>query len=471
MVVYCGIKTPIRMAPAIIGRLFGRVVPADVVEPASLGPLAARAVLTAHNLVRRDDDNRPDPSRGVVDPHNINNTVMFVLFGLIGASFVVLGIWFFFWARNGGFYFKENDWDDYKTTVMRRRGPNGTILSNATPSTNLGGGSIYKDVDDGTTVSASTRYRDGRNHRHNDDDDNRTDITSSSYMTGITAGVSNIGARDARRKKKEARDRERERRREEKAMAKAEKKAVERGEGKSASRKVGADGALIDEEAEELAKEQLRSYRHERPARVGGINKESDASTWDGSTNPSASSAGARSERTEASELLGDRQRTPTSTPTKKSGGIRKVYSTADKVANREAEREAERVRAEARRLQEKGRAHMSAVSSAAGSGSGSAAAAPRRDFSFQRGHVDDRDQFAMRRIEENDEDRHRHHVPGSYVGSDYTGSEVGTKAYHHPIPELAPSSLSGNGVQTQDFGYQDDKRRQRRGGGYRRGQ
>lgn len=457
------------MAPAIIGSLFGRAVPAEVVDPTSLGPLAACAVLTAHNLVRRQDDNRPDPSRGVVDPHNINNTVMFVLFGFIGASFVILGIWFFFWAKNGGFYFKENDWDDYKSTVLRRRGPNGTILSNATPSTDLGGGSIYKDVDDRTTVSASTRYRDG--------DDGRTDITDSTYMTGITAGVSNIGAREARRKKKEARDRERERRREEKAQAKEEKKAAKRGEGNN-SRKVGADGALIDEEAEEQAKEHLRNYRHERPARVGGINAESDASTWDGSTNPSASSAGTRSERTEASELLGDRQRTPTSTPNKKSGGIRKVYSTADKVADREQER----IRAEARRLQEKGRSHMSSAGS-------SSSSAPRRDFSFARGQTDDRERFAMRRIEENessvvsgstayDDDRererdrrrsHRHHVPGSYVGSEDAGSEVGTKSYHHPIPELTSSSVSGSGIEANDFAYQDDKRRQRRGGGYRR--
>lgn len=530
------------MAPAIIQGLIGRATGA--VDAASLGPLAARAVLTARNLVpRKDNGPRPDPSRGVVNPHEINNGAVFALFGLIGAGFVIGGIWFFFWAKNGGFYFKENDWEDYKSTVLRRTGPNGTILSNVTPSTNLGGGSVYKDVDDGTTTVSGGSEGLLRGHRgggrYHDHDDSRTEVTDDTYMTGITAGVSDIGAREKRRKKKEARDRERERRREEKARLKQEKEDAKAG--KKSRRKVGADGALIDEEAEAEAMEHLRSYRHEKPARVGGINKESEGSQWDGS-NPSASSAGTRTEVSEpipsklrssqrqhrrghdaadaapeddasgvTSELLGDKQRTQTTTTTtttaKKSGGnsggIRKVYSTADKVANRESER----MRAEARRLQEKGRAAMAAApppsssvasSSQASSSQASSNQLPRRDYSFQRG-PDERRGFAMRRIEEAevessvasaaDEGRSRSKsrtrsksrwppdagaakssVPGSWVegGSDVggTNSEVGTKSYHHPIPELTGSSLSGSGIATNDFAYQDDKRRSRRAAG-----
>ncbi|KAF3345074.1 hypothetical protein VdG2_06687 [Verticillium dahliae VDG2] len=100
--------------------------------------------LAAAILRRADepsDEKKTDPHKGTTDAHDINNTAVFVVFGLIGAAFVCTGIWFFFWAKNGGFYFKENDWDDYKTTVLRRRGPNGTLLTGATPSTNLGGGS------------------------------------------------------------------------------------------------------------------------------------------------------------------------------------------------------------------------------------------------------------------------------------------------------------------------------------------
>ena len=55
---------------------------------------------------------------------------------------VLASIWFFFWAKNGGFHFQEGDWSDYKSTVLRRKGPDGRTLSNATKSTKLGGSTI-----------------------------------------------------------------------------------------------------------------------------------------------------------------------------------------------------------------------------------------------------------------------------------------------------------------------------------------
>ncbi|KAB5563237.1 hypothetical protein GE09DRAFT_775511 [Coniochaeta sp. 2T2.1] len=405
---------------------------------------------------------------GVIPPTHINNNAIFALFGLIGVAFVVLGIWFFFWAKNGGFVFQENDWDDYKTTVLRRRGPNGTLLSGATESTQLGGGSVYKDVDDGSSEATPTVV---------------TALTESTAMTGITAGVSDIGAREKRRKKKEQREREKERRREEKAREKDEYRRRKVGK-----RKVGEDGLLIDEEAEAAAKAQLRDYRHEKPARVGGLNKESEASEWDGSTNPSHSTMsqsqsgyghGGGSDVT--SELMGNRERTPTSTPTKKpaaaatgaSGGIRKVYSTAEKAEDRERER----MRAEAKKLQEKGRA--------ARDGGGAYSATTRRDFSYRQG---DDAAAPLRPVEERgersgrtDRSRSRHRaaredvesrVPGSWAESDIgNGSDLGTKVYQHsvhiPISSAAASSISG--TSTSDFAYQEEKRKRRQGAGYRR--
>ncbi|OAA37836.1 hypothetical protein NOR_06913 [Metarhizium rileyi] len=316
---------------------------------------------------RDDNKQTSDPSRGVLDPHDINNVGFFVLFALIGVGFVMTGIWFFFWAKNGGIHFKENDWDEYKSTVLRRKGPNGTLLSGATMSTKLGGGSVYKDVaeDDSTTV-----------------------VTESTGLSGVTAGASDIAAREKRRAKQAQRDRERRKRRGEK-----------RG---SSKRQVGDDG-VMDEMAEKEAKKELRSYRHEKSARVGGLNKESDGSQWDGSTNPSDS--------TVSSELLSNRQ----ATPTKKPAPIRKVYSTAD----RNAAREAEHIRSEARRLREESRSKVS-----------------RRDFSYNR--------------------------PGAAESnaseSLLEGSDLGTKTYHHPMPEL-------RALREQ----QRDERRARRGG-YRRG-
>ncbi|KAL0932976.1 endosomal SPRY domain-containing protein [Colletotrichum truncatum] len=390
------------MAPAIVtslrhqarsyisGRLSSLPDTADITArtfDASIGPLAARSVLVG----RDSTPPKEDPSVGVTNPHDINNTAIFAVFGLIGAAFVITGIWFFFWAKNGGFYFKENDWDDYKSTVLRRKGPNGTILSNATPSTNLGGGSVYKDYDDNTTSISGTT------------------------LSGITAGASDIAAREKRERKREKRRRDKEARHNEKRSSRRHHHQEE-------------TGVLIDEEAEREAKQHLRSYRHEKPARVGGMNKESEASEWDGSTNPTESSV--------SSNLLSNRETTPTSTPAK--GGIRKVYSTAD----RNEERERQRIRAEAKKLQEKGRS----------------AGSSRRDFSFQRGSTIAEDQVTRGYALPPPQEEPEHSIPGSWAESDITSavsSDYGNKSYHHVIPGLSSQSA----VSSE---YADERRKRR---------
>jgi hypothetical protein len=80
--------------------------------------------------------------QGVTPVENINNAGFFALFAILGVAMVLCALWFFFWAKNGGFHFQEGDWDDYKSTVLRRKGPDGKTLSNATKSTKLGGGTI-----------------------------------------------------------------------------------------------------------------------------------------------------------------------------------------------------------------------------------------------------------------------------------------------------------------------------------------
>lgn len=316
-----------------------------------------------------------DPDSGVLDPHDINNVGFFVLFALIGVGIVITAIWFFFWAKNGGFYFEpEKDWDDYKTTVLRRRGPNGTILSGATPVTDLGGGSVYKDVDD----------------------DGHTCITESTALSGITAGASDIAAREKRKRKQERRDREKARKREEK------KKQQQN----SSKRHVGEEG-VEDEDAEKAAKEELRNYRHEKAARVGGLNKESEGSQWDGSTNPTDSVV--------SSDVTSSSYH---SAPPRshQAGGIRKVYSVAD----RNADRERERNRAEARRVREENRI-------------------ARRDFSYQRGAESSLSESLL----------------------EGSSSDLGTKSYHHPMPELREHTR-------QQREREREERRARRSG-YRR--
>ncbi|KAI1812225.1 hypothetical protein GGS20DRAFT_558899 [Poronia punctata] len=464
------------------------------------GPLAIRALL--FNNRADDDDNNSnndndnpknknqnpqlDPTIGVTDPQNINNTFIFVLFGLIGAAFVIGGIWFFFWAKNGGFYFREDDWDDYKSTVLRRRGPNGTILSGATESTDLGGGSVYKDVAD---------------------NDNRTEYTAGltemsasdtvSTLTGITAGASDIAGRERRRRAREKKEREHEKRREKRRSEKEAKK-----KNSSSRRKVGEDGALVDEEAEEEAQRNLRAYRHERPARVGGLNKEFEGSEWDGSTNPEMSTMSG------SEYLLAGKQATPTSTPTKekekeerssrKAGGIRKVYSTADRTAMRENEhlrREAKRLAAERGRSTAAAAAAASSVTASSSAASSSSSAGGngggiRRDYSFQRAggpssksHVgsaiyEEETDSMITASEREDRRTTSHHGRGysqgrgkylpaiSSVGeSDIgDGSDLGTKSYRHYIPGIS----SSNGAESADGGsavgsdYVEEQRRKR---------
>ncbi|KAK7935144.1 hypothetical protein PG985_000639 [Apiospora marii] len=370
----------------------------------------ARSLLLARADDKNDDTGKdPGPPTGIVDPHNINNKGMFALFALIGVAFVLVGIWFFFWAKNGGFYFQEDDWDDYKSTVLRRKGPNGTILSNATKSTKLGGGSIYKDFDD-----ANTEYTGAQTHTFIS---GRTDDTGST-LSGVTAGASDLAAREKRAAKRERRDREKEKKRDRKHRH---------------GRKVGEDGALVDEEAEAEAKDAMRAYRHEKAARVGGINKESEGSQWDGSTNPGSSTAG--------STLLSDHQSQPAPAPERKktrdkrgTGGIRKVYSTADR---REA-RENDRIKSEARRLQDKGRA------------------AGRRDFSYQRAESYQRPPPLLE---------------SSEVNTDMS-SDLGTKSYSHHIPGLSSSSGAGasdmGGTDIVDYA-QDRRKKRGTNNGYRR--
>ncbi|KAL7922147.1 hypothetical protein ACQKWADRAFT_293636 [Trichoderma austrokoningii] len=404
------------MAPAPGQALSGTqtvdVIDTDTFPSSADGPLAEGLRVFAR-LAKRTND----PSKGVLDPHDINNAGFFFLFALIGVAFVITGIWFFFWAKNGGIYFKDDDWDDYKSTVMRRKGPNGTILSNATRSTNLGGGSVYKRYDD--------------DHHA---DDGHTVITESTALSGITAGASDIFAREKRKKKKEARDAERRKRRGEK--------------GKSASS--NEFEGVVDEKAERDAKKFLRNYRHEKSARVGGINKEAEGSEWEGSTNAAESSVGA------TSELLLNQEPTPTSDPDppkaepsrtepsrteppkiRSGGGIRKVYSTADRRENRESER----LRAEARRLR-------------------AADKVAQRDFAYQRA-------TGMATDSQLSESLLSGTASGSGGGSTTLGesipeegeSEVGTKSYHHPLPEL----------REQRRREREERRARRTKSGYRR--
>ena len=166
----------------------------DTISPLDLG-----------NVLRARNPAAPQytPGSGAVPPTSINNNAVLALFGLLSASLVIASIWFFFWAKNGGFKFRKGDWDDYKSTVLRRKGPNGTTLSGATKTTELGGGSIVGTLDEDDSISMREK-----------------------------------GQRPKRGKKKNKNSHDND----------------------------------------------VRAYRHEKPARVGGLNREADGSYHDYTT-------------------------------------------------------------------------------------------------------------------------------------------------------------------------------------------
>lgn len=321
---------------------------------------------------------------GITSPESIPNTVVFVLFGLIGAGFVCTGIWFFFWAKNGGFHFRQGDWDDYKSTVLRRKGPNGTTLSGATESTDLGGGSIV-----GKKGRRHNRWKTYK------DVDLESSIGTQSEMTEVTATTKKSRWNRNKKAKKE--------------------KVDMRGGGDDTN-------TVISDEPEDV----VRAYRSEKPARVGGLNRAPDSSAFDGSTADGSTNADAES------ALLSHREHTPTNTPSKKkeTGGIRHVQTsvkwTSQNNKNRHGDDDerSERIKVEAKKLQEKGRA-------------------ARRDFSYTQGDdsstIADDDRRARRERRQSQSPSKK--IPGSWNGSEVGSDMTGTKSYHHPIPGLTSSS------------------------------
>ncbi|KAF2179370.1 hypothetical protein K469DRAFT_741599 [Zopfia rhizophila CBS 207.26] len=190
------------------------------VDARSLSPMVV------HDLhLGKRATNHINPSSGSRPATDFNNKGFQALFALIGVGMVLTSLWFFFWAKNGGFKWQEGDWEEYKSTVLRRKGPDGKTLSNATKSTKLGGGSVV--------------------HGYTDE-------------TGTSADFS-------------------------------EMREVEEGH----SRRFGLRGGEAKKHRRQSNKNdykdpELREYRHEKPARVGGLNRQADGIYTDHSnTEPS----------------------------------------------------------------------------------------------------------------------------------------------------------------------------------------
>ena len=120
---------------------------------------------------RREIPNSNDPNfgQGSKPAYSYNNGLFLGLFAAIACGMVLSGMYFFFFAKNGGFMWKQNDWEDYKSTVMRRKGPDGKTLSNATKSTRLGGGSEAPKFSDRYTDETVSTQDAREMHEYRDD--------------------------------------------------------------------------------------------------------------------------------------------------------------------------------------------------------------------------------------------------------------------------------------------------------------
>lgn len=182
---------------------------------------------------------------GAINPTDINNKGVQAVFAIIGCSFVLAIIWFFFIAKNGGFVFRKGDWEEYKSTVLRRKGPDGKTLSNATKSTRLGGGSVVgsgysdQDTETGYGDDASTVY-----------------TGTMSELSSSTAPIIKDKNRAARSEKSNNPNRNRQHRGETNKERKQREMAQADFEG-------GHD-------------RDVRAYMREKPARVGGLNSHGD---------------------------------------------------------------------------------------------------------------------------------------------------------------------------------------------------
>lgn len=260
-----------------ISDIFVSSLELDVREPSKLvrRDESGLSPLAQHELQTRTLAPRADGfvhGQGTKDPSTFNNKGFFALFALLGAAMVIASIWFFFWAKNGGFHFREGDWDDYKSTVLRRKGPDGKTLSNATKSTKLGGG----------TIAGTQRYNWARSQAQSvvgRDEKGRKGILATrgwgkthsvTYKDDFTDYTTSYGDRTVTDEMTELR--------------------------------TDADTEYHGgHHSKRYRDRDVKQYRKEKPARVGGMNRVADSTNYDSSV-PGGSDVMTETVLTESSE-------------------------------------------------------------------------------------------------------------------------------------------------------------------------
>ncbi|KAG9790467.1 hypothetical protein KCU75_g2867, partial [Aureobasidium melanogenum] len=189
----------------------------------------------------------PTPCAGCLDPSKVNNKVYFSLFALIFAAIVIASIWFFFHAKNGGFHWQQGDFEDWKSTVLRRKDANGntiysarSVVSRPSKAERLAAKSVVGFDEKGRKGIMAIRGFGG------------------SHSVYYSDGFTQYSGDDALT-------------------------SVSRNNEKRAPKIRGGymEALTTTDHSRRYRDRDLRDYKHEKPARVGGMNRSADGTQYD----------------------------------------------------------------------------------------------------------------------------------------------------------------------------------------------
>lgn len=385
----------------------------------------ARDAPTPHRLLPRTTGSQI-ACTGCLDPNKINNHVYFALFAILGAGLVAGAIWFFFWAKHGGFEYREGDWEDYKSTVLRRKGPDGKTLSNATKSTRLGGGSVVPQYERLAALSVVGYDKKGRK--------------------GILAqrgwgGSHSVYYSDDFTK-----------------YDGGSRKGKEEMTEVATQPDYDVNHQTNDHHSRRYHDHDIREYKHEKPARVGGMNRPADGSNYDYSDlNSDSMTQITESTNRSTANLLRDNEEREERKRQKAERKTRDEAARMERKWRKEAEAAARALAREQRESspsaqpmippQQAPRSHHRRESS-------SSSPQKKRDYSFSRGQDDISTTQsgtsgtrsasyydAYRPREERSASRSRHNSPekkgykrSTYAESEAATSDSGTRIYEHRL-------------------------------------
>jgi hypothetical protein len=192
----------------------------------------------------------PVPCAGCLDPSKVNNKIYFSLFALIFAAIVIASIWFFFHAKNGGFHWQQGDFDDWKSTVLRKKDANGntiysarSVISRPRKSDRLAARSVVGFDEKGRKGVMAVRGFGGSHSVYYSDG-------FTQYSGGDGSDAMTSISRNEKRQQKPPKIR-------------------------------GGYTEAPTDHSRRYRDRDLRDYKHEKPARVGGMNRNADGTQYD----------------------------------------------------------------------------------------------------------------------------------------------------------------------------------------------